>query len=89
MNRIKSVKDLQRLPSGNFLNVKTRIVYAKEAIEKEFGEELKELEKSKEVVKAVNPKAEVKPKAEAEVKPKAEAEVKPKAKAKAKTKNCK
>ena len=81
MNRIKSVKDLQKLPSGNFLNVKTRIVYAKEAIEKEFGEELKELEKSKEVVKAVNPKA--------EVKPKAEAEVKPKAKAKAKTKKCK
>ena len=81
MNRIKSVKDLQKLPSGNFLNVKTRIVYAKEAIEKEFGEELKELEKSKEVVKAVKPKA--------EVEPKAEAEVKPKAKAKAKTKNCK
>lgn len=81
MNRIKSVKDLQRLPSGNFLNVKTRIVYAKEAIEKAFSEELKELEKSKEVVKAVSPKA--------EVKPKAEAEVKPKAKAKAKTKNCK
>jgi len=81
MNRIKSVKDLKKLPSGNFLNVKTRIVYAKEAIEKEFGEELKELEKSKEVAKAVNPKA--------EVKPKAEAEVKPKAKAKAKTKNCK
>lgn len=81
MNRIKSVKDLQRLPSGNFLNVKTRIVYAKEAIEKEFGEELKELNKSKEVVKAVKTKA--------EVEPKAKAEVKPKAKAKAKTKNCK
>ena len=78
MNRIKSVKDLQKLPSGNFLNVKTRIVYAKEAIEKEFGEELKELKKSKEVVK---PKA--------EVKPKAKAEVKPKAKAKTKTKNSK
>ena len=83
MNRIKSVKDLQRLPSGNFLNVKTRIVYAKEAIEKAFSEELKELKKSKEVVKAVKPKAEVKPKAKAEVKPKA------KAKTKAKTKNCK
>ena len=81
MNRIKSIKDLKELPSGNFLNVKTRIVYAKEAIEREFGEELKELEKSKEVVKAVNPKA--------EVEPKAKAEVKPKAKAKAKTKNCK
>ena len=82
MNRIKSVKDLERLPSGNFLNVKTRIVYAKEAIEKEFGEELKELKKSKEVAKAV--KAKVETKAEA-VKPKAE--VKPKAKTKAK--NCK
>ena len=76
MNRIKSVKDLQKLPSGNFLNVKTRIVYAKEAIEKEFGEELKELNKSKEVAKAVKPKAEVEPKAEAEVKPKAKAKAK-------------
>ena len=67
MNRIKSIKDLEKLPSGNFLNIKTRIVYAKEAIEKEFGEELKELKKSKEVVK---PKAEVETKAKAEVKPK-------------------
>jgi hypothetical protein len=81
MNRIKSVKDLQKLPSGNFLNVKTRIVYAKAAIEKAFGEELKELKKAKEVAKAVRAKA--------EVKPKAKAEVKPKAKAKAKTKKCK
>ena len=81
MNRIKSVKDLQKLPSGNFLNVKTRIVYAKEAIEKAFGEELKELKKSKEVAKAVKPKA--------EVKPKAKAEVKPKTKTKTKTKKCK
>lgn len=79
MNRIKSVKDLQKLPSGNFLNVKTRIVYAKEAIEKAFGEELKELKKSKEVVKPVKPKAKVETKAE----------VKPKAKTKTKTKNCK
>ena len=51
----------------------------KAAIEKEFGEELKELKKSKEVVK---------PKAEA-VKTKAKAEVKPKAKTKTKTKKCK
>ena len=80
MNRIKSVKDLKRLPSGNFLNLKTRIVYAKAAIEKAFGEDLKELKKSKEAVK---PKAEVKPKAKAEVKPKA------KAKTKTKTKKCK
>ena len=76
MNRIKSVKDLKRLPSGNFLNLKTRIVYAKTAIEKEFGEELKELKKSKEVAKAVRTKAEVKPKAKAEVKPKAKAKTK-------------
>ena len=60
MNRIKSIKDLERLPSGNFLNIKTRIVYGKSAIEKEFSEELKELKKSKEAVK---PKAEVKTKA--------------------------
>ena len=56
MNRIKSIKDLEKLPSGNFLNIKTRIVYGKAAIEKEFGEELKELKKSKEAVK---PKVEV------------------------------
>ena len=78
MNRIKSIKDLKKLPSGNFLNLKTRIVYAKAAIEKAFGEELKELKKSKEAVK---PKA--------KVEPKAKAEVKPKAKAKTKTKKCK
>ena len=76
MNRIKNIKDLQKLPSGNFLNVKTRIVYDKTAIEKAFGEELKELKKSKEVVKAVKTKVEVKPKAKAEVKPKAKAKAK-------------
>ena len=81
MNRIKSIKDLKRLPSGNFLNLKTRIVYAKAAIEKAFSEELKALKKSREVVKAVKPKA--------KVETKAKAEVKPKAKAKAKTKKCK
>ena len=70
MKRIKSVKDLQRLPSGNFLDVKTRIVYDKSAIEREFGEELKELEKSKEVAKAVKPEAEVETEVKAEVKPK-------------------
>lgn len=81
MNRIKSVKDLKELPSGNFLNVKTRIVYEKTAILKEFGEELKELKKSKEVAKAVKTKA--------KVEPKAKAEVKAKAKTKAKAKKCK
>ena len=75
MNRIKSIKDLERLPSGNFLNIKTRIVYGKAAIEKEFSEELKELKKSKEAAK---PKAE---------KPKAEVETKAKTKAKNKAKN--
>lgn len=60
MKRIKSVKDLKRLPSGNFLDVKTRIVYDKTAIEKEFSEELKELNESKEVIKAVKPKAKTK-----------------------------
>ncbi|HOR82932.1 MAG TPA: hypothetical protein PLF32_09805 [Bacteroidales bacterium] len=68
MNRIKSIKDLKELPSGNFLNVKTRIVYEKMAIEKEFSEELKELKKSKEVAKAVNPKAEVEPKTKTKAK---------------------
>lgn len=38
--KIKSVKDLKRLPSGNFLDTKTRVVYAKAIIEKEFAEEL-------------------------------------------------
>ena len=71
MNRIKSVKDLERLPSGNFLNIKTRIVYGKAAIEKEFSEELKELKKSKEVVK---------PKVEAKVETKAKAKTKNKVK---------
>ena len=72
MNRIKSIKDLEKLPSGNFLNIKTRIVYGKAAIEKEFSEELKELKKSKEAAK---PKAE---------KPKVEVETKTKTKTKAK-----
>ena len=40
-DKIKSIKDLKRLPSGNFLNTKTRVVYAKAIIEKEFAEELK------------------------------------------------
>ena len=67
MNRMKSLKDLEKLPSGNFLNVKTRIVYGQAAIEKEFSEELKELKKSKEAVK---PKAEVEAKAEVQTKAK-------------------
>ena len=62
--KIKSVKDLKRLPSGNFLDTKTRIVYAKAIIEKEFAEELatiKEVEKPKAKVEA-KPKAKSKSK---------------------------
>lgn len=56
---IKSIKDLKKLPSGNFLDTKTRIVWGKAFIEKEFAEELVEIkavekvtEKPKVVVKA-------------------------------------
>lgn len=56
---IKSIKDLKKLPSGNFLDTKTRIVWSKAIIEKEFAEELatirdveKVTEKPKVVVKA-------------------------------------
>ena len=55
MYRIKSVKSLKRLPSGNFLDTKTRIVYAKGAIKKKFAEELaeiKEPQKAKSKTKA-------------------------------------
>ena len=68
MNRIKSLKDLQRLPSGNFLNIKTRIVYGKSAIEKEFSEELKELKELKKSKEVVKPKAEVETKAKTKTK---------------------
>ena len=68
MNRIKSVKDLKKLPSGNFLDVKTRIVYAKEAIEKEFGEELAAIKDVERVERVVE-----KPKVEAKSKPKTKA----------------
>jgi hypothetical protein len=39
-SKIKSVKDLKKLPSGNFLDTKTRVVWGKAIIEKEFAEEL-------------------------------------------------
>jgi hypothetical protein len=38
--KIKSIKDLKKLPSGNFLDTKTRVVWGKAIIEKEFAEEL-------------------------------------------------
>ena len=63
--RIKDIKDLKRLPSGNFLDVKTRIVWSKVIIEKEFAEELATI---KEVEKVVE-----KPKAAVKSKPKAKA----------------
>jgi hypothetical protein len=63
--RIKSIKDLKRLPSGNFLDTQTRIVWSKAIIEKEFAEELATI---KEVEKVVE-----KPKVEAKSKPKAKA----------------
>lgn len=47
-SKIKSVKDLKKLPSGNFLDTKTRVVWGKAVIEKEFAEELatiKDMEK--------------------------------------------
>lgn len=53
--KVKSVKDLKRLPSGNFLDTKTRVVHAKAIIEKEFAEELatiKDVEKVSEKSKA-------------------------------------
>lgn len=46
--KIKSVKDLKKLPSGNFLDTKTRVVYAKAFIETNYADELatiKDMEK--------------------------------------------
>lgn len=63
--KIKSIKDLKKLPSGNFLDVKTRIVWSKAIIEEEFAEELATI---KEVEKVVE-----KPKVEVKSKPKAKA----------------
>ena len=42
-SKIKSVKDLRKLPSGNFLDTKTRVVWGKAIIEAEFAEELKNI----------------------------------------------
>ena len=53
--KIKSVKDLRKLPSGNFLDTKTRVVWGKAIIEAEFAEELKniaDVAKPKAVVKS-------------------------------------
>lgn len=57
--KIKSIKDLKKLPSGNFLDTTTRIVWSKAIIEEEFAEELttikdveKVVEKPKVVAKA-------------------------------------
>lgn len=60
--KIKSVKDLKRLPSGNFLDIRTRVVYAKATIEKEFAEELAT------ITETAKPKYEAKPKAKSKIK---------------------
>lgn len=65
--KIKSIKDLKKLPSGNFLDTKTRVVWCKAIIEQEFAEELamiKDVEKVVEKPK-VAAKAKSKPKAKA------------------------
>lgn len=54
-SKIKSVKDLKKLPSGNFLDTKTRVVWGKAIIEKEFADEfatIKDMEKVTEKSKA-------------------------------------
>lgn len=61
--KIKSVKDLKKLPSGNFLDTKTRIVYAKAIIEKEFAEQLSEIKETEKPKGATASKS--KPKAKA------------------------
>ena len=63
--KIKSVKDLKRLPSGNFLDIRTRVVYAKAMIEKEFAEELATI---KEMEKKPDPKSQPKAKSKTKAK---------------------
>jgi len=41
--KIKSVKDLRKLPSGNYLDIKTRVVYAKAMIENDFADDFKNI----------------------------------------------
>ena len=63
--KIKSVKDLKRLPSGNFLDIRTRVVYAKAMIEKEFADELATI---KEMEKKPDPKSQPKAKSKTKAK---------------------
>jgi len=61
--KIKSIKDLKKLPSGNFLDTKTRIVWCKAIIEQEFAEELATIKEVKKVVE--KPKVAAKSKSKA------------------------
>ena len=61
-SKIKSVKDLRKLPSGNFLDTKTRVVWGKAIIEAEFAEELKN------IAEVAKPKAAVKSKSKTKAK---------------------
>ena len=63
--KIKSIKDLKKLPSGNFLDVKTRIVWSKAIIEKEFAEELAAIKDVEKVVEKPKVAAKSKPKVKA------------------------
>ena len=62
---IKSIKDLKKLPSGNFLDTKTRIVWSKAIIEKEFAEELATIKEVEKVVEKPKVVVKSKPKAKA------------------------
>jgi hypothetical protein len=53
MHRIKNIKNLVRLPSGNFRDSLTGVVYAKTPIEKLLSEKAAEKEPVKEVEKEV------------------------------------
>jgi hypothetical protein len=64
--KIKSVKDLKKLPSGNFLDTKTRVVWGKAIIEKEFAEELATIKDVEKV--AEKPKVAAKAKSKAKAK---------------------
>lgn len=64
--KIKSIKDLKRLPSGNFLDTKTRIVWGKAVIEEEFAEELATIKEVEKVVE--KPKVAAKSKSKAKAK---------------------
>lgn len=63
--KTKSIKDLKRLPSGNFLDTQTRIVWSKAIIEEEFAEELATIKEVEKVVEKPRVAVKSKPKAKA------------------------